>query len=43
LVEQGDLARKLARLASKPNQKLTTDLNADLEAVWPARSGGSSG
>ncbi len=36
-VEKPDLARKLARLASKPNQTLTPEMIADLAAVWPAK------
>ncbi len=35
-VERPELARKLARMASKPNQRLTPELIADLAAVWPA-------
>jgi flagellar biosynthetic protein FlhB len=35
-VERPDLARKLARSASKPNQRLAPELMADLAALWPA-------
>jgi flagellar biosynthetic protein FlhB len=36
IVDRPELARKLARMASKPNQRLTPELIADLAAVWPA-------
>ncbi len=36
-VERADLARQLARLASKPNQTITPEILADLAAVWPAK------
>lgn len=37
IVERPDLARKLARLASKPNGGLTPGILADLAAAWPAK------
>ena len=36
-VDRPDLARKLARSASKPNERLAPELMADLAAVWPAK------
>jgi flagellar biosynthetic protein FlhB len=36
-VERADLAHKLARLASKPNQTLNPEIFADLAAIWPAK------
>ena len=36
-VERPDLARQLARLASKPNQTLTAEILADLASIWPVK------
>jgi flagellar biosynthetic protein FlhB len=36
VVDRPELARRLARSASKPNQRLTPELVADLAALWPA-------
>lgn len=34
-IERPDLARKLARLAARPNTTLTPELMADVAAIWP--------